>query len=135
MQEYARQQAAALLEKLALEIGRDLRASGAEKIHDLRVAVRRLSRCLRCFARLYPGHWRKKATTRLAGLRDLAGAVRDRDITLELLAKAGISRRSPIVAAVAAERRKAYQQLALEMARWRERGFLESWRRHLDGEA
>jgi CHAD domain-containing protein len=135
MQEYARQQAATLLEKLAVEIDRAARSHGAEGVHDLRVAIRRLGRCLRCFARLYPGHWRKKTIMRLVRLRDLAGAVRDRDIVLELLAKARMSSRSPILIAVAAERRKAHQELLVEIDRWRDRGFIESWREQLDGKA
>jgi CHAD domain-containing protein len=131
MREYARRQAAILLGKLELEIGRPARSGGAERIHDLRVAIRRFSRCLRCFAQLYPGRRQKKVRARLAVLRDLAGAVRDRDIALELLARAGVAERSALVTGIHAERVKASHQLAREIARWRDRGFMKKWRGEL----
>jgi len=131
MREYARRQAAILLGKLELEIGRPERSGNAERIHDLRVAIRRFSRCLRCFAQLYPGRRQKKVRDRLTGLGDLAGAVRDRDIALDLLAQAGVAERSTLVTGIQADREKARHALACEMARWRDRGFTEKWRGEL----
>jgi CHAD domain-containing protein len=115
-----------------VEIGRPARHGKAESIHDLRVAVRRFSRCLRCFAQFYPSRRQKKVRARLARLRDLAGAVRDRDIALDLLTKAGVAERSAVVARLQAERAKASHALKREMARWRDRGFLEKWRGELE---
>ena len=60
MREYARQQTAFLLSRLTVAVSRAARDANAASIHDLRVAMRRLSRCLRVFAPLYPdGSWKK----------------------------------------------------------------------------
>ena len=131
MREYARRQTAILLGRLALEINRSARGGSADAIHDLRVAIRRLSRCLRSFSQFYPGRWWKKARAQLSELLHTAGAVRDRDIALELLAQAGISGRAAIVTKLEAERTKASRELALEIRRWRERGFTRKWRGQL----
>jgi len=131
MREYARRQTAVLLRRLALEINRSAREGGADGVHDLRVAVRRLSRCLRSFAQFYPGRWWKKARAQLSELLHTAGAVRDRDIALELLAQAGISGRAAIVTRLEAERAKASRELALEIRRWRDYGFTRKWRGQL----
>jgi CHAD domain-containing protein len=131
MREYARRQTAILLRGLALEINRSARGAGADEIHDLRVAIRRLSRCLRSFSQFYPGRWWKRARAQLSELLHMAGAVRDRDIALELLAQAGISGRAAIVAKLKAERIKASHELALEIRRWHDRGFTGKWRGQL----
>jgi len=132
MREYARRQTAALLQGLAAEIGRAAREQSADAIHDLRVAIRRLSRCLRSFAQFYPSRSWKKARAQLSELLHAAGAVRDRDIALELLAEAGISGRAAIAARLEAERLKARRELALEIQRWHDRDFTAKWRSQLE---
>lgn len=132
MREYARRQTAKLLRELAAEIDRSAHLADADAIHDLRVAVRRLSRCLRSFAQFYPGRVWKKARAQLSELLHTAGAVRDRDIAIELLAKAGISGRAAIVATLEAERARASRELALELRRWKDRGFTEKWRSQME---
>ena len=132
MREYARQQTAALLQELAAEIQRAAREESADAIHDLRVAIRRLSRCLRSFSQFYPGRSWKKARAQLFELLHTAGAVRDRDIALQLLAEAGISGRAAIVTKLETERTKARRELALEVRRWHQRDFTGKWRRRLE---
>ena len=62
----------------------------------------------------------------------LAGAVRDRDITLEL---SGQSRRFAAVLIVKqfeTERRKAGRDLLLEIRRWKSAGLSAKWRSRLE---
>jgi CHAD domain-containing protein len=131
MREYARQQTEALFGRLALEISRSAREGGADRVHDLRVVIRRLSRCLRSFSKFYPRRSWKKARAQLSELLHMAGAVRDRDIAIELLARAGISGRAAIVTRLSAERAKASRELAAEIRRWRDEGFAGKWRSQL----
>jgi len=132
MRQYARRQTAALLSKLGREIARAAGDASPDAIHDVRVAIRRLSRCLRVFAQFYPRQSWKKARAELSELLHAAGAVRDRDIALELLAKAAIPRRSPIYAKLHAERAKAREEFVAEVRGWDERKAVELWRTRLD---
>ena len=132
MREYVRIETAILLRRFAFQVNRAARAGDADSIHDLRVAIRRLSRCLRVFSQFYPDRSWKKIRQELAQLLRAAGAVRDRDIALELLAASGIPRRAAIVTRLQAERRKAGQELLLDIRRWRNRGFSRKWRTRLE---
>lgn len=127
MREYARRQTVLLLRKLASEIRRAANGADPDAIHDLRVAIRRLSRCLRAFSQFYPGRSWKKARAMLSELLHTAGAVRDRDIALELLADARVSRRSPVVSELQTERVEAHDVLVRELRRWRDRRFAGQW--------
>jgi CHAD domain-containing protein len=132
MRQYARQQTALLLGRLSVAVNRAAREADAASIHDLRVAMRRLSRCLRVFAPLYPdGSW-KKMRRRIAALLAAAGAVRDCDIGLELVARAGVARGSAIVAQLTAQRRTAGRDLLLEIRRWKSRDYPRQWRSRLE---
>lgn len=132
MREYVRLQTATLLRRFAFQVNRAARSSDADSIHDLRVAIRRLSRCLSVFSQFYPGRSWKKIRRELADLLDGAGAVRDRDIALELLASAGIPKSAAIVTRLQEERRKAGKELLLEIRRWKGRSFSRKWRIRLD---
>jgi CHAD domain-containing protein len=121
-----------LLGRLSVTVSRAAREADAASIHDLRVAMRRLSRCLRIFAPLYPdGSW-KKMRRRIAALMAAAGAVRDCDIALELVARAGVAGRSAMVAQLAAQRRKTGRDLLLEIRRWKSRDYPRQWRSRLE---
>ncbi len=131
MREYARQQTAILLRRLAFQLNRAARNGDAEAIHDLRVAIRRLNRGLRVFAQFYPDDSWKRIRRRLARLMKMAGEVRDRDIARELLAHAGVAPRAAIVARLEAERGKARHELLQEIRRWKNRNFYRKWRSRL----
>jgi CHAD domain-containing protein len=132
MRDYARLQTAILLRRLAYQLNRAARNGDAESIHDLRVAIRRLSRCLRVFSPFFPdGSW-KKVRHRLAELMEAAGKVRDRDIALQLLAEAGIPARAAVATRLAGERRKVSHELLLEIRRWKGRSFSRKWRSRLE---
>jgi CHAD domain-containing protein len=133
MREYVRLQTAMLLRRLAFQVSRTARSGkDAETIHDLRVAIRRLSRCLRVFAEFYPGDSWKKIRKELGDLMQSAGRVRDRDVALALLAEAGVGRRGAIAARLEAERKQAARNLQLETRRWKRSSFSRKWRGALE---
>lgn len=132
MRDYVRLQTAVLVRRLAFQVNRAAGSGDADSIHDLRVAIRRLSRCLRVFSQFYPGNSWKKVRSQLAELLAAAGRVRDRDIALQLLAEAGVPRRAAIVTRIEAERRKAAHELLLEIRRWKGRNFSRRWRNRLE---
>jgi len=132
MREHVRLQTAVLLRRFAFQVNRAARTGDAESIHDLRVAIRRLSRCLRVFSQFYPdGTW-KKIRRQMGTLMDAAGAVRDRDIALELLEAAGIPKGAAVVRRLEADRRKAAADLMLEIRHWKGRDVSQKWRRRLE---
>jgi CHAD domain-containing protein len=132
MREFVRKQTAARLAKLAAEIERAAEDAAPDTIHDLRVAIRRLSRCLRAFAQFYPGRSWRKARTELSDLLHTAGEVRDRDIALEMLAKAGVTRRAAVFARLEAERATAHIEFVEEVRRWRDRQLAHKWAGRLE---
>ncbi len=109
-----------------------MRTADADAIHDLRVAIRRLSRCLRVFAQFYPAGSRKQVRRRLADLMDSCGRVRDRDIAIGLLQQAGVRVTAPLVRRLRAKRRAAAGELQLELQGWKPRGFTRQWRKRLE---
>jgi CHAD domain-containing protein len=132
MRGHMRLQTGILLRNLASQVNRTARNGDAVAIHDLRVAIRRLSRCLRVFAQFYPGQAGKRIRRRLSGLMDACGTVRDRDIAIGLLAQAGMSAASPLVRQLNAERRAADLELRRELRRWKARGFSRRWQERLE---
>jgi len=132
MREYVRAETARLLEHFGAELKRAARGADADAIHDLRVSIRRLSRCLRVFAAFYPdGAW-KQIRAQLRGLLQSAGAVRDRDIALALIGKAGVSPRTAIHRKLSTERKAAEREMVAEIGRWSRRDPAAKWRRKLE---
>jgi CHAD domain-containing protein len=133
MREYVRLQTAMLLRRLAFQVSRTARSGkDAGAVHDLRVAIRRLSRCLRVFSDFYPGGSWKKIRKELGELMQSAGRVRDRDIALALLAEAGAGRSGAIIARLETERKQAVRDLQLETRRWKRSSFSRKWRNGLE---
>ena len=131
MREYVHSQTAILLRRLAFQINRAARNGDAGAVHDLRVAIRRLSRCLRAFAQFDPGHGWKKMRRRLADLMDACGNVRDLDIAFELLGKAGMPPSSPALRSLGAERARAERDLLAELRRWKGSAASREWKAQL----
>ncbi|HEY2016502.1 MAG TPA: CHAD domain-containing protein [Bryobacteraceae bacterium] len=132
MRDYARLQTAILLRRFAFQVNRAARFGDSDSIHDLRVSIRRLSRCLRVFSQFYPNRSWKKIRAQLGELMDTAAKVRDRDIALELLTAARIPRNAPVVTRLQAERQRAALDLLLEIRRWKGRNFSQKWRSALE---
>jgi CHAD domain-containing protein len=128
IEEHARSQTGLLLRRLALQVNRAAKSCDEEVVHDLRVSIRRLNRCLRLFSQFYPdGSW-KKIRRRLKTLMEAAGSVRDMDIAMEFLDEMGIGKSSPLVHRLTESRRAARRELEREARTWKEHGFTKQWR-------
>ena len=132
MREFVRAQTAILLRRLAYQIARSAKTGDADTIHDLRVAIRRLNRCLQVFSKFYPDNSRKKIRGRLRDLMHAAGAVRDFDIALELIPAAGLQKEGDLSARLVADRRRLNHDLLQEIRRWKSASFSKKWRQQLD---
>ena len=132
MRDHAAEQASALLRRLAFQANRTARLSDADAVHDLRVSVRRLAQCLRVFGQFFPRESGKKSQHRLTTVMDLASAVRDRDIAMELLAAVRIPSDSALVQTLSEERAGAGRSLVATLERWSRRGFQKKWRSRLE---
>ncbi len=128
MQDYVRLQTAILLRRLAYQVSRAAKSGDPESIHDLRVAIRRFSRCLRVFAQFYPGSSWKKIRRRLSGLMAAAGAVRDLDIAMELLASTGAGNNRQLLSTLKQQRRQGHRELLQEVRHWNSQGLSKKWR-------
>ena len=131
MRAYVHSQTALLWRGLALQIKRTARKCDAGAVHDLRVAIRRLSRCLRAFAQFDSGQGWKRMRRRLAHLMDACGAARDLDIAFELLGKAGLPPASPVVRFLKGERAQAERDLLAELLRWKGSAVSRKWKAQL----
>jgi CHAD domain-containing protein len=132
MRDFARLQTSILLRRFAFQVNRTAKSAEVESIHDLRVSIRRLSRCLRTFSDFYPTDSWRRMRKRLAVLMNSAAAVRDQDIALELLQDAGVSPGGPLAIRLGEDRRHAAQELARELKRWKARNFSRKWRARLE---
>jgi len=74
-----------LADRLKSHVGIALKDDGAEAIHDLRVANRRLRNALRIFKNFYSRRTRKEARRELKEIMKTAGKVRDRDIAIQIV--------------------------------------------------
>jgi CHAD domain-containing protein len=84
---FASQSIARLLERLAYQVGVTGHSPGADNVHDLRVAIRRFEQSLLMFRQALPGRDVKRIRRKLKVLMGHAGAVRDCDVALRILAK------------------------------------------------
>ncbi|MDQ6708743.1 MAG: CHAD domain-containing protein [Acidobacteriota bacterium] len=129
MQKYVHEQTATLLRRLASQAHEAASLGSEEAIHDLRVAIRRLSQCLRVFPEFFPKDAAKKIRHELREVMDAAGAVRNYDIAIELLKKS----KAPAEPALAQERRRAGKRLESLLNAWRRHDFSQKWRERLIG--
>src|SRR5580692_10544770 len=131
MKEFAQMQVSTLLRRLSAQVKRTAETADADSVHDLRVAIRRLSRALRSFAQFFPGKQWKRIRKELSSLMDAAGALRDSDVALELLEKAGVAKRARAALALQSSRRDAETKLREELQLWQARNFAHQWRQAL----
>ena len=132
IRQFALRQTTALLRKFSGNVARLAEEADAEAIHDLRVSIRRLSRCLREFSLFYPAKVWRPIRSQLRDLMQLAGTVRDYDIALELLEKAGVAQGAPIARQIQAERRQAGQGLMTEARLWKAQSVARQWKKQLE---
>jgi CHAD domain-containing protein len=131
MRDYVILQTGVLLRRLAYQVNRAAKSGDAESIHDLRVAIRRFSRCLRVFSQFYPGSSWKKIRHQLSGLMASAGAVRDVDIAMELLASESKGGNRQLISKLKQRRRQANRELFDEVQHWNSQSFSKKWRNSL----
>src|SRR5262245_37979966 len=98
MDRFARAPATRLVGKLAFQVRHPVKPPHEEAIHDLRVAIRRLSLCLREFRQFFPRRHTKKILKQLEKVMDLAAEMRDRDVAMELVGKNGRAAKSAFTA-------------------------------------
>ena len=123
MRVFARRQTRTLLRRVANQLNRASQPAGPEAVHDLRVAIRRFSRCLRLFSQFLPRGKAKRVRRQLRDVMDLAAAVRDRDIALELLKQARVPARASLAVTLRRERREAGLKLRAAARRLGQRDF------------
>lgn len=104
--------------RLRAEMRRAMRApEDAEAIHDLRVAIRRFTQCLRTFAQFLNRKHARKMRHRLRKLMDACGAVRNVDIVFDVLDAAGF-RSPPLLGTLRKERVSRQDDLVQRLERW-----------------
>jgi CHAD domain-containing protein len=132
IEEYARAQTEALLERLAWQVSHTAKRCDPESIHDLRVEVRHLTNCLRVFKQFFAKPERKEIQHQLQVLRKLAGEVRNRDIALEVLASVLGAQDEDLTTQLAKERKQAEGELVKALRRWTRRNLFRKWRGKLE---
>lgn len=129
---YAQQQTRTLLRRLAYQVNQTIRQGDADSVHDLRVAIRRFTQCLRTFAQFFPKAEAKKIRHKLKTIMQAASEVRDYDITLDLFEDAGISKSSRAAAAIDKQRKQAEKKLMDAIRRSSRDNFSRKWRTKLE---
>jgi CHAD domain-containing protein len=119
---------AKLLERLAYQVGVTAHHSGADNIHDLRVAVRRFEQSLIIFRRALPAREVKRVRRKLKVLMGYAGAVRDCDVALKILAKCQEPGVAGVKERLTEERKAELPVLAAALRRWGARRTSSKWR-------
>jgi CHAD domain-containing protein len=105
--------------RLRAEIRRAMRApEDAGATHDLRVAIRRFTQCLRTFEQFLNRKHAGKVRRRLRKLMDASGAARNVDIAFDVLDAAGF-RSPPLLRSLRKERVRRQDDLVHRLERWR----------------
>lgn len=132
MRHFVRQQISKLLGHLAFEVHSGLKSPTEERVHDLRVAIRRLQAALGAFDEFLPKRRTRLVRKQLRGLLRAAGAVRDRDIAIELLSATGAAEEDTLLAQLLAERQQAAADLTGELRILEKQGYSARWRDALE---
>ncbi len=93
--------------RLDREIGRTIEDPGEDPVHDMRVAIRRLSQALQMFAALFPSREARAMRQSLKPAMTAAAMARDLDVCIELLHKEDLPDAQPRLANMATGRRRA----------------------------
>ncbi len=120
MRDYAVERVRNLLKGFEAELNRAAESRDADTIHDLRVSNRRLSEALRLFRQFFPPKETKRCRRKLKGLMDLAAALRDKDVALDLLREAG-QPDGDIADWIREKRAKADSALRDQVLRWQKK--------------
>jgi CHAD domain-containing protein len=132
MRKYAREQTAERLRRFAFELARVAKQADADAIHDLRVSIRRFTQCLRIFPQFMPKGKVKKVRRRLRTLMALAAEVRNQDIALELVTRAGAAQAEELKGALTQRRTQTEQDLLAAARQWNRQNVSRKWRAQLE---
>ena len=125
---FASDRSSALLDRLAGHARKVSENPDPEAVHDLRVTIRRFTQALRIFAAKKHRAEVKATRAQLRGVMDAAGAVRDRDIALALLAEARVPATAAITGEIGDQRESARAGLKQKAAALTEADFGAQWR-------
>jgi CHAD domain-containing protein len=132
LSKFALVQTRARLKRVTTQIGRATRhPKTPETAHDLRVAIRRFTQCLRTFHDLLDPGPVKKMRKKLRKLMGLCGAKRDYDVGLEVLAEAGLPADHPAFARFQEHRDQGMRELAQALQKKRKWDVAGQWRKQL----
>ena len=126
--QFAAERASRMIERLTYQTGITIKQRDADAVHDLRVAIRRLSQVLVVFKPCFPSKDLKKIRRNLKETMSLAGDVRNCDIGLKLLAKSQASDGAAIQQKLRVRRREAEQALLTRLRQWIARKSSSRWR-------
>lgn len=130
--EFAGQNTTRLLGRLAFQMNHTIKSPDPEAVHDLRVAIRRFTQTLSVFKPCFPGKETRKLRRRLKKLMLLAGAVRNFDIALKLIAKSRSSDAAKLLPHIQTQRKESERILIGALKRRMERKSSLKWRNALE---
>lgn len=131
LREYARDTLRARLGAMAFELRNAKQSLDADRIHDLRVSIRRLVAAIRIFGDVLPAGEGKRVRRELKAIMEPAGVVRELDIAIELASKAGIAESSPLIAILRAQRAEGERRLLEGVRAAWQRNVSMRWRERL----
>jgi triphosphatase len=131
MRKLLRTQTAARLKRLGREVRNVARKpEDADRIHDLRVSIRRLKQELEVFEEWFEARSVKTIRRHLRKLMDRCAAVRNCDVAVEVLRAAGCEG-PKLLAELKRERHRAARDLARKLEHGRSAGRVREWGRDL----
>lgn len=104
--EHVRATLSTLIGRVDEEAGRVIADPSVDPVHDLRVAIRRLSQGLRVFGHLLPGREPRRMRRALKPVLDAAARARDMDVMEELLEREGLTKDHPLFGKMLQDRRR-----------------------------
>lgn len=128
IQSFAGEQGSKLLRQLAFEITRTLKSCDPERVHDLRVAIRRFNQLILVFKPCFLGKEMRKIRRQLKTFMKSAGEVRNCDIAFKLLAKAAASEETNLPLRMKNRRKLCERDLRGLLRPWIDRKSSSKWR-------
>lgn len=130
--QFAGQNAARLLGRLAFQMNATMKAPDPDAVHDLRVAIRRFTQALNVFKPCFPGKEKRKIHRRLKRLMTQAGAVRDWDVAFSMLTKSRSAEAAGLRPKIQSQRKEGERVLIGSLKRRIERKSSLKWRTALE---
>ena len=129
LSDYVKQQVDERIANVAQAVLRAQNDASAVEIHRLRVAIRKLSECLRVFQDLFPKSAANSVRKDLKAAMKLAGEARNHDIARDLMKRAKV----PIAPDIESGRDQAVNHLARILRDWTRISAIDTWRERLNG--